>query len=213
MVAMQFTWAGAPCIFYGDEIGIEGDKDPDCRRCYPWNWEQNDNAGGERAELLAYYKKLIAIRKDNPALRYGRFRKLEADSQFYAFERRTHENRCIVAINQGNHARTLQLPRLLAADLLGGQPIENDQVSVPAHRAAIVRIKAPPAVAPATLDVLVDSQLIDSEMIDSGPGPSEEELRMIDTALVPVEQPCQIPRRLGFRKRPSWQCALRRAFK
>jgi glycosidase len=39
MVAMQFTYAGAPCIYYGDEIGLEGDKDPDCRRCYPWGWE------------------------------------------------------------------------------------------------------------------------------------------------------------------------------
>jgi glycosidase len=145
MIAMQFTWAGAPCIFYGDEIGMEGDKDPDCRRCYPWNWEQNDSAGGERALLLAHYKKLIAIRMDNPALRHGRFRKLQADAQFYAFERRTHDNRCIVAINQGDRERTLQLPSLFAADLLWGQPIENDQVSVPAHRAVIVRITALPA--------------------------------------------------------------------
>jgi len=40
MVAMQFTYAGAPCVYYGDEIGLEGDKDPDCRRCYPWGWEK-----------------------------------------------------------------------------------------------------------------------------------------------------------------------------
>ena len=213
MIAMQFTWAGAPCIFYGDEIGMEGDKDPDCRRCYPWNWERNDAAAGERAELLAYYKKLIAIRKDNPALRHGRFRTLQADSQFYAFERRTHDNRCIVAMNQDNHERTLRLPRLVATDLLGGQPIEHDQVSVPAHRAAIVRITTPPTVAPAILDVLVDSELIDTNMIDSRPGPLEAQPCVIESALVPAEQPCQIPRRLGFRKRPSWQGALRRGFK
>jgi len=213
MIAMQFTWAGAPCIFYGDEIGMEGDKDPDCRRCYPWNWERNDNAGGERAELLAYYKKIIAIRKDNPALRNGQFRKLQTDSQFYAFERRTHENHCIVAINQGNHARTLQLPRLLAADLLGGQPIENDQLSVPAHRAAIVRITAPPTSAPAIQDGVVDSELIDTDVFDSESEPSEAQLCMIESVLVPAEQPCQIPRRLGFRKRPFWQHALHLGFK
>jgi len=213
MIAMQFTWAGAPCIFYGDEIGMEGDKDPDCRRCYPWNWERNDSVGGERAELLAFYKKVIAIRKDNSALRHGRFRKLQADSEFYAFERRTDDNRCIVAINQGNHERTLQLPRLLAADLLGEQPIENDKVSVPAHRAAIVRITALPAVAPAILKVFVDSELIDTDMIDSGPGPLDAELCVIESGLLPGDHSCQTPRRLGFRKRPSWQGALRRGFK
>ena len=40
MVAMQFTYAGPPCIYYGDDIGLEGDTDPDCRRCYPWGWEK-----------------------------------------------------------------------------------------------------------------------------------------------------------------------------
>ena len=41
MTAMQFTFEGAPCIYYGDEIGLEGGKDPDCRRCYPWNKPSN----------------------------------------------------------------------------------------------------------------------------------------------------------------------------
>jgi len=37
MAAVQMTFEGAPCIYYGDEIGMEGGKDPDCRRCYPWD--------------------------------------------------------------------------------------------------------------------------------------------------------------------------------
>jgi len=36
MATLQFTFEGAPCIYYGDEIGMQGDKDPECRRCYPW---------------------------------------------------------------------------------------------------------------------------------------------------------------------------------
>jgi glycosidase len=36
MAAMQFTFLGAPCVYYGDEIGLQGEKDPDCRRCFPW---------------------------------------------------------------------------------------------------------------------------------------------------------------------------------
>ena len=53
MVALQFTFEGAPCIYYGDEIGLIGDKDPSCRRCYPW-----DEPSAQNLELLEYYRKL-----------------------------------------------------------------------------------------------------------------------------------------------------------
>lgn len=143
MAAMQFTCTGAPCIYYGDEIGMEGDKDPDCRRCYPWDWEQRAKESDQRSELLAYYKRLISVRKDNPALRHGGFRTLEADSrhQFYAFERHSPDNRCIVALNRGDHDHALPLaPDLLATELLNNRPIRDDQVTVPARQAIIVRL-------------------------------------------------------------------------
>jgi hypothetical protein len=107
----------------------------------------------------------IAVRKDNPALRLGRFRKLQAESLFCAFERRTDENRCIVAINQGHHDRTLQLPSLPGADLLGGQPIENNQISVPVHRAAIVRFATLTATAPAIPDASVEPEPLDIDFV------------------------------------------------
>ncbi len=53
---LQFTLPGIPCIFYGDEIAMEGYGDPYCRGTYPWG-------GGDR-ELLDYYKQLGAIRKE-----------------------------------------------------------------------------------------------------------------------------------------------------
>jgi len=131
--------------YYGDEIGMEGDKDPDCRRCYPWNWDQRAEESGQRAELLAYYKRLIAVRKDNPALRHGVFRTLEADPHhpFYAFERHSPDSRCIVALNRGDHDRALPLsPDLLATELLSNHPIRADHVTVPARQAIIVRLAA-----------------------------------------------------------------------
>lgn len=51
---LQFTLPGVPCIFYGDEVGMEGYGDPYCRGTYPWD-------GGDR-ELLNYYKKLASVR-------------------------------------------------------------------------------------------------------------------------------------------------------
>ena len=66
------TLPGAPCIYYGDEIGMEGREDPDCRRAYPWDPARQDG------QLRAFVAGLIALRKSEPALRRGRFRLLEA---------------------------------------------------------------------------------------------------------------------------------------
>ena len=70
---IQMTLPGAPCVYYGDEIGLEGREDPDCRRGYPWDPARQDGA------LRAFVSGLIALRKSEPALRRGRFRVLEAE--------------------------------------------------------------------------------------------------------------------------------------
>ena len=58
---LQFTLPGAPTVYYGDEVGMEGYADPFNRRTYPW--------GREDEELLAHYRRLGQLRRDNPALR------------------------------------------------------------------------------------------------------------------------------------------------
>ncbi len=63
----MFTYPGAPCVYYGDEIGMDGQHDPDCRRSFPWEESKWDKG------LLGYVKELIALRKKNPALRRGDF--------------------------------------------------------------------------------------------------------------------------------------------
>ncbi len=59
-----FTMPGAPCIYYGDEIGMAGENDPDCRGAFPWDrperWDH---------ELLATARALIRLRHERPALR------------------------------------------------------------------------------------------------------------------------------------------------
>jgi len=71
---VQMTLPGAPCIYYGDEIGLEGREDPDCRRSYPWDPALQDG------ELRAFVAGLIQMRKTEPALRHGRFRLLAAEA-------------------------------------------------------------------------------------------------------------------------------------
>ena len=63
-VAFQMTYEGAPMIYYGDEVGMVGETDPDCRRGMIWDKKQQDR------EILQWYKRLIALAKD-PVLRMG----------------------------------------------------------------------------------------------------------------------------------------------
>jgi neopullulanase len=89
----MFSFPGAPCVYYGDEIGLDGEHDPDCRKSFPWEesiWDQ---------DLLSYVKELIALRKQNPALRRGDFRRLWSADGTYAFSRSLGEDTFVIALN------------------------------------------------------------------------------------------------------------------
>jgi cyclomaltodextrinase len=75
------TLPGAPCIYYGDEIGMEGGHDPDCRRAFNWREEEWDGA------LLGLARDAIALRHAQPVLRHGDYRTLAADGMAVAYGR------------------------------------------------------------------------------------------------------------------------------
>ncbi|MCR5622058.1 MAG: glycoside hydrolase family 13 protein [Treponema sp.] len=64
-LALMFAMPGSPCLYYGTEAFLEGGKDPDCRRCMPWD----DIEGGNCADSLALVKALVKLRKEEGALR------------------------------------------------------------------------------------------------------------------------------------------------
>lgn len=102
---LLFTFPGAPCIYYGDEVGLPGAPDPDCRRAFPpedsWN-----------KELLAAYKEFISLRKALPALQSGDFRTLHARGCNYAFMRSVEGQSVLAAINSAprNEVFTVEAP-------------------------------------------------------------------------------------------------------
>ncbi len=107
----QMTFPGAPCVYYGDEIGLEGRHDPDCRRAFPWDESCWD------ADLLDWFRRCITLRHAHPALRRGTFHRLYADATTYAFARRLGQETLLVALNAGDTPAQVTLPlQEMAAD-------------------------------------------------------------------------------------------------
>ncbi len=87
---LQFTLPGIPCIYYGDEAGIEGFEDPFNRACFPW--------GSENTEILNHYKLLSILRK-NKLFTDGKYKNIICDKEVFAFERYNEYERIIIAAN------------------------------------------------------------------------------------------------------------------
>lgn len=99
----QMTYPGMPCLYYGDEIGLEGRRDPDCRRAFPWEdklWNSS---------LRDYVKSCIALRQAHPALRRGEYTTFHASDDVYVFRRRLQNETLIVAFNIARSVRTPEI--------------------------------------------------------------------------------------------------------
>ena len=101
-VTLLFTYVGVPCVYYGDEVGMEGGHDPDCRRTFPWDGEWDEG-------LLEHYKCLISLRREHKVLQEGAFLPLYAEKDVYAFARLLEDEVVVVAVNRGD-ATAIELP-------------------------------------------------------------------------------------------------------
>ena len=101
---LLFTMPGAPMVFAGDEIGIEGVGDPGTRQPFPWHrpevWDRT---------TLARYRGLAALRRDHHALRRGGLRWAHAEGDAIAFLRESERQRLLVLAARAGH-RPLRLP-------------------------------------------------------------------------------------------------------
>lgn len=97
---IQYTLPGVPSLYYGDEAGMQGMKDPFNRACFPW-----DNIN---KELYRWYKRLGEIRRGCKAFREGSFEPLYAADSVVAYVRRSNENSVLTAVN--NSEQEIHIP-------------------------------------------------------------------------------------------------------
>ena len=97
---LQFTLPGAPCIYYGDEAGMDGYRDPFNRKYFPW--------GREDEALQAFYASLAQLKREAPALRRGDVTVLEAGNGRLLFLRRSETQTLAVCCNRS--AQPWRLP-------------------------------------------------------------------------------------------------------
>jgi len=102
-VAFKFTYIGIPYVYYGDEVGVEGENDPYCRRCMIWDEDKQDR------DLYEFHKKLSAIRRENKSLIYGEFMPLYFDDGVVAYKRICNDEECICILNNFNGKRNIEI--------------------------------------------------------------------------------------------------------
>lgn len=100
----QMTMPGAPCVYYGDEIGLSAGDDPACRGAFPWQDETTWNQ-----ELLAAYRQATAMRHRYPVLRTGAFAPLYAQGSVYGFSRKSGAQEAIALFNTDTTAASVVL--------------------------------------------------------------------------------------------------------
>ena len=102
------TLPGAPCLYYGDEIGLRGGPDPDCRKAFAWDPEVWDHG------LREHVKDCIALRRRFPVLRHGSFARRYAADGVYMFQRSLEAESLVVAFNVAGETRRLDVSFLEA---------------------------------------------------------------------------------------------------
>ncbi len=117
----QMTMPGAPCIYYGDELGLTGGPEPASRGTIPW--ERLDALKGD---LWYSIRDAIALRKRIPALRRGLFAVVHAQGDVFAFTRTLDGIQALVVFNAGRTGASVVLPVGGLREVVFGQP---EQVS------------------------------------------------------------------------------------
>ena len=113
------TYPGAPCIYYGDEIGLTGGVDPMCRKAFPWD------ESAWNTTLRDKIRELTLLRHAMPVLRTGEYLPLLSQGSLLVYARKDSEDVVIVAINLDNTPHTISLR---VEDIVSDDTLLQDQL-------------------------------------------------------------------------------------
>ena len=100
---LQFTLPGVPCIYYGDENGMEGHIDPFCRRCFDWNTTNE--------KLHSFYKKLGELRATyQNVFKDGTFKEILVEDGFFMYKREKENQAIYIYTNNSSKPQLVTLP-------------------------------------------------------------------------------------------------------
>ncbi|WP_294427833.1 glycoside hydrolase family 13 protein [uncultured Treponema sp.] len=151
-VTMLFTLPGAPSVYYGDEIFLDGSEESidECRYPFDWNWEEKQKS----IEVRNFYKKLIQLRRNEEALRSGSFAFVSSEDYVAAFARFTRKEVIFTICSADSENRTVALPlsyfnlraQKIKKDCLGKQlesRVEGDSliVEIPANESYVIKMQ------------------------------------------------------------------------
>jgi neopullulanase len=145
--SLLLAMRGIPELYYGDEIGMTGGDDPDNRRDFPGGFPGDPRnafleSGRTRQEqeLFAHVQRLLALRREHPALRRGQLWNIEWNDATYSFARTSDKEKLLIVMNIAANPQRVELlfsdtPLACAvklSPLLGGsdQQVQNDRVEV-----------------------------------------------------------------------------------
>ncbi len=121
-VLMQMTMPGVPCIYYGDEAGMEGYSDPYNRGTYPWGKEDKD--------VRTIYNNAIEIRTRNEVFADGKFEPIGFNEECFGIKRENSKSRVYVIVNRSPYATcevNFKDGASYATNLFDGKTIESDE--------------------------------------------------------------------------------------
>ncbi len=129
-----FTIIGAPCIYYGDEIGLDGGHDPDCRKAFPWEQSKWDK------DLLEYAKACIALRKEHAVLRRGEYQRVYVEGGVMAFARYDNKEKLVTIFNVSAQPQTIEIGFASPPAAVFGNPvIDGNKITIPARSGVVVK--------------------------------------------------------------------------
>jgi len=102
----QLTYPGAPCLYYGDEVGMTGGKDPECRGTMVWD------PALQNQSMLHFARSAVHLRRDHDVLRGGNFATVltDNDSEVYAYLRQSESSQALVVLNRSAESRRVAIP-------------------------------------------------------------------------------------------------------